>query len=67
MIVGVITLRILYMIEHLKKHRHDFQVQRKVIQLIQTRRKQLKYLKIISLERYFDMMSKLNLRYSDLV
>lgn len=65
--VGIITVKILYMIEHLKIHRHDFNVQRKVVQAIQTRRKLLKYLKSQSLERYFDMMSKLNLKFSQLV
>jgi small subunit ribosomal protein S15 len=61
------TVRILYMTEHLKKNRHDFNVQRKAVQLIQARKRLLKYLKRVSLERYFDMVSKLDLKNNELV
>jgi small subunit ribosomal protein S15 len=65
--IGLLTLRIGYLCLHLKTHRKDFQVQKKLIQMIQRRRRVLHYLKRLSLERYFNVLSLLSIQHTDVV
>jgi small subunit ribosomal protein S15 len=65
--IGVLTFKILVLLEHLKKYRKDHPAKSLAIHLIHHRRRALKHLKKKSLPRYFEMLNQLNLTWSDLV
>ena len=62
--VSLITSRIKYLTEHFKEHKKDFHSRRGLQQLVNQRRKLLKYLKGKNQERYQTLIQTLELRDS---
>lgn len=60
--VAVLTGRIQYLTEHLKKHKKDHHSRRGLLKMIGARRRHLDYLKITKVERYKNVISQLGLR-----
>ncbi len=62
--VSIITSRIKYLTEHFKEHKKDFHSRRGLQQLVNKRRKLLKYLKRNDQARYQTVIQSLELRDS---
>lgn len=62
--VSIITSRIKYLTEHFKEHKKDFHSRRGLQQLVNKRRKLLKYLKRKNETRYQTLIQSLELRDS---
>ncbi|EHL29362.1 30S ribosomal protein S15 [Legionella drancourtii] len=62
--VSLITGRIKYLTEHFKEHKKDFHSRRGLQELVNKRRKLLKYLKSNDHARYQTLIQKLELRDS---
>ena len=60
--VAMITTRISEMTEHLKEHRKDFSTTRSLYKLVGKRKRLLKYLSKTDIQRYRNLIEKLNLR-----
>lgn len=60
-VAAVLTVRIGYLMKHAEKHRHDYSAKRLIVELIHDRKRHLKYLRRMSLARYFEMLDKLGL------
>ncbi|MDR2513519.1 MAG: 30S ribosomal protein S15 [Puniceicoccales bacterium] len=60
--VALLSARIAHLTEHLRTHRKDFHSRRGLIQMTNRRRKLLNYLKGNALEKYNELIQKLNLR-----
>jgi small subunit ribosomal protein S15 len=60
--IALITERILYLTEHLKVNRKDFQSRRGLIHLVSQRKKLLSYLKKTDLKAFETIVKELGLR-----
>lgn len=60
--IALLTARIQHLTGHLKTHPKDFHSCKGLIGLTNQRRKHLKYLKKKGLEKYNEMLKRLNLR-----
>ena len=60
--VAVLTANINNLTEHVKKHKHDYHSQRGLLQMVGHRRNLLAYLKKKDLNRYRNLIERLNLR-----
>ena len=60
--VALLTERINILTEHMKEHSHDYHTNRGLLQLVGTRKSLLEYLKNEDVQRYRDLIKKLNLR-----
>lgn len=60
--IAMFSYRIAHLTEHLKKNRKDFGTQRALISLVGKRRRLLDYLKDRDIQRYREIIKKLNLR-----
>lgn len=60
--VALLTEEINTLIEHLKIHKHDHHSRRGLLMKVGKRRSLLNYLKGKSLDRYADLIKRLNLR-----
>ena len=60
--VALLTERIKYLTEHLRTHRHDYHTRRGLLMLVGQRRRQLRYLNNLDINRYRDIIGKLGLR-----
>ncbi|MDR1791857.1 MAG: 30S ribosomal protein S15 [Bacteroidales bacterium] len=60
--VALFTFRIQHLTEHRKKNHKDLVTERSLVRLVGKRRKLLDYLKRIDIERYREIIKKLNLR-----
>ena len=60
--VALLTKRILYLTEHFKIHKKDHNSRRGLLKLVGQRRKLLKYLQRTDLEKYRQILKKLNIR-----
>lgn len=60
--VALLTKRILYLTEHFKNHKHDFHSRNGLLKLVGQRRKLLNYLRKKDVQRYRDLIRRLNLR-----
>ena len=60
--IALLTARINHLTEHLRTHRKDFHSRRGLLQMASRRRKLLDYLKREDLNKYNDLLQKLNLR-----
>jgi small subunit ribosomal protein S15 len=60
--VALLTRRINDLTEHLKVHKHDHHSRRGLLLLVGRRRRLLKYLASMDIERYRALISKLGLR-----
>lgn len=58
---GQLTARMIYLGEHCSKHKHDYKSQRKIVELVAIRRRFLKYLRKVSLQRYYRLLDQLSL------
>jgi small subunit ribosomal protein S15 len=60
--IALLTARITHLTEHLRDHRKDFHSRRGLLQMTSKRRKLLNYLKKHGLDKYNELIQKLNLR-----
>ncbi len=60
--IALFTTRITHLTSHLKKNKKDKGTQRALITLVGKRRRQLDYLKNTEINRYREIIKKLNLR-----
>ena len=60
--IALFSYRINHLTEHLKKNKKDFSTQLALLKLVGKRRRLLDYLKDRDIQRYRDVISKLNLR-----
>ena len=60
--VALLTARINYLTEHFKTHKKDFHSRTGLLKLVGQRRKLLNYLKDKDIQRYRELISRLNLR-----
>jgi small subunit ribosomal protein S15 len=61
--VALLTDRIKHLTEHFKEHKKDHHSRRGLLQLVNQRRKLLKYLKKKDLQRYQSLIERLGLRH----
>ena len=60
--VAILTERITNLTEHLKTHKKDFHSRRGLLMMVGQRRRLLDYVKRKKVERYEDLIKRLNLR-----
>lgn len=60
--VAMLTKRIQDLTEHLKKHKHDHHSRRGLLLLVGRRRRLLKYVAQVDVERYRSLIERLGLR-----
>ena len=60
--VAMLTKRISDLTEHLKQHKHDHHTRRGLMGLVGRRRRLLRYLQTIDIERYRTLIERLGLR-----
>ena len=60
--IALLSSRILYLTEHFKVHSKDFHSRTGLLKLVGQRRKLLNYLKKKDVQRYRDIIGRLNLR-----
>ncbi|MEW5772233.1 MAG: 30S ribosomal protein S15 [Thermodesulfobacteriota bacterium] len=60
--VALLTARITYLTDHFKTHKKDFHSRTGLLKLVGQRRKLLNYLRAKDVQRYRELISRLNLR-----
>ena len=60
--VALLTERINTLTEHMKEHKHDYHTNRGLLQLVGKRKSLLDYLNREDVQRYRELIEKLNLR-----
>ncbi len=60
--VALLTERINRLTEHMKEHAHDYHTNRGLLQMVGKRKSLLDYLKRKDVQRYRELIKKLNLR-----
>ncbi len=60
--IALLTARISHLTEHLKEHRKDFHSRRGLLKMTSKRRKLLDYLKKNDLEKYKEIIARLDIR-----
>ena len=60
--VALLTASINELTEHMKEHKHDFHTQRGLLKKVGKRKSLLEYLKRTDVQRYRELIKKLNLR-----
>ncbi len=60
--VAIFTQRIKHLTEHLKKNKKDFATERALIRMVGKRKKLLSYIKNKDIERYRELIKKLQIR-----
>jgi small subunit ribosomal protein S15 len=60
--VALLSARITELTEHLKQHKHDYHSRRGLLLLVGQRRRLLKYLTDVDIERYRALIERLGLR-----
>ncbi len=60
--VALLTARILYLTEHSREHKHDHHSRRGLLLLVGQRRRLLRYLESVDVERYRSLIKRLGLR-----
>ena len=60
--VALLTERINRLTEHMKEHPHDYHTNRGLLQMVGKRKSLLDYLKRVDVQRYRELIGKLNLR-----
>lgn len=60
--ITLFTGRIQHITEHLKRHKKDLNSQKSLVNLVGKRRKLLKYIKNHNIERYRNIINKLEIR-----
>lgn len=60
--IALLSSRILYLTDHFKTHKKDYHSRTGLLKLVGQRRKLLNYLKKKDVQRYRDILKRLNLR-----
>lgn len=60
--IALLTRRISDLTEHMKVHKHDFHTQRGLLLLVGRRRRMLRYLESVDVQRYRALIERLGLR-----
>ena len=60
--VALLTERINVLTEHMKEHKHDYHTNRGLLKLVGKRKSLLDYLRDEDVQRYRELINKLNLR-----
>ncbi len=60
--VALLTDRIIHLTDHLRAHKHDFSTRRGLLKLVGQRRRQLRYLSKVDVDRYHTLIQRLGLR-----
>ena len=60
--VALLTERINKLTEHMKEHKHDYHTNRGLLKMVGKRKSLLDYLKNEDVQRYRELIKKLNLR-----
>lgn len=60
--IALLTARIKHLTEHLREHTHDFSTRRGLLKLVGRRRRQLRYLSHVDVDRYHTVLERLGLR-----
>lgn len=60
--IALLTQNILKLTPHFQQHKHDHHSRRGLLRSVDQRRKLLTYLKKVSIERYRNIVKRLNLR-----
>ena len=60
--VALLTKRVTRLTDHLKTNKHDYHTRHGLLKMVSKRNKLLRYLKSKDLNRYRDLIAKLNLR-----
>ncbi|HVW82181.1 MAG TPA: 30S ribosomal protein S15 [Mycobacteriales bacterium] len=60
--IALLTRRISDLTEHMKAHKHDFHTQRGLLLLVGRRRRMLRYLESVDVQRYRALIERLGLR-----
>lgn len=60
--IAMLTKRITQLTEHLKKHKHDHHSRRDLLLLVGRRRRLLKYVQKVDINRYRALIERLGLR-----
>ena len=60
--IALLSFRINYLIDHFKEHKKDYHSRTGLLRLVGKRRMLLNYLKKKDIQRYRDIIAKLNLR-----
>ena len=60
--VALLSHRIAHLTEHLKEHKHDHHSRRGLLLLVGQRRRLLRYLESVDIERYRSLIKRLGLR-----
>lgn len=60
--IALLTYRINHLTEHLKTHHKDHHSRRGLLQMVGSRRSLLNYLKELDIERYRELVAKLDIR-----
>ena len=60
--IALLTERINNLTEHMKEHKHDYHTNRGLLQMVGKRKNLLEYLKREDVQRYRELIKKLNLR-----
>lgn len=60
-LAGIISIRLAYLAQHASFHKHDYKAVRLITQLVHARKNHLKYLRRISLPRFYALLDKLGL------
>ena len=60
--IAMLTKRISDLTEHLKTHKHDHHSRRGLLLLVGQRRRRLRYLESVDVERYRSLIKRLGLR-----
>lgn len=58
---GQLTVRMLWVGEHCATNRHDYKAQRHIVELVAARKRFLRYLRRVSLERFYRLLDLLSL------
>lgn len=58
---AITTVKMLYLGEHCAANKHDYKAQRRLVQLVGQRKAMLRYLRRISLDRFYQHLHALNL------
>jgi len=60
--IALLTARVSHLTEHLRTHRKDFHSRRGLLQMTARRRKLLDYVKRHDLDKYNELLKRLNIR-----
>jgi len=60
--IALLSHRIAHLTEHLKQHKHDHHSRRGLLLLVGQRRRLLRYLESVDVERYRSLIKRLGLR-----